>query len=268
CPHLAGRRARAPVRGPDEVRADELLDVPPMKTPWRSLEELADSEGFQELLDREFPRFASEWGEGMSRRRALELMAASLSLAGLTACTRQPRESIVPYVRQPEELLPGEPQYYATAMPLGGSAIGLLVESHTGRPTKVEGNPEHPSSLGATDAWAQAAPLSLYDPDRSQTITHLGEIRTWNAFVAELKQRLAPLAPLGGAGVRILTETLSSPTLDDQMRAFLAAYPKARGAVWDAVSRENVKESAARAFGTAADVLYDFSQADVVVTLD
>jgi molybdopterin-containing oxidoreductase family iron-sulfur binding subunit len=235
---------------------------------WRSLEELAESEGFQELLDREFPRQASEWAEGVSRRRALELMAASLSLAGLTACTRQPREKIVPYVRQPEDLLPGEPQFYATAMPLNGSAVGLLVESHTGRPTKVEGNPEHPSSFGATDAWAQAAPLSLYDPDRSQTITHLGEIRTWNAFVAELKTRLAPLQALGGAGLRILTESIASPTLDEQLRALFAAYPKARWTVWNAVSRENVKEGVARALGTPADALYDFSQADVVLTLD
>ena len=137
---------------------------------WRSLEELAETPEFGELLDREFPRFASEWPDGVSRRNFLQLAAASLGLAGLTACTRQPIEKIVPYVRQAEEFLPGKPILFATSMALSGVATGLLIESHNGRPTKVEGHPEHPASLGATDAVTQASVLGLYDPDRSLQI--------------------------------------------------------------------------------------------------
>src|SRR6478735_10689814 len=108
---------------------------------WRSLEELAGSEEFQEMLHREFPKGASEWLDAVSRRGFLKLMSASLALAGMTACTKQPLEPIVPYVKQPEEVIPGRPMFYATAMQLGGYATPLLVESHLGRPTKIEGNP-------------------------------------------------------------------------------------------------------------------------------
>src|SRR5713226_7761846 len=119
---------------------------------WRSLEELADSEGFQDLLEREFPRQAAQWEDAAGRRNFLKVMGASLALAGLSACTRQPTETIMPYVRQPEEVIPGRPLFFATAVPNLAVAIGVLVESHLGRPTKVEGNPDHPASLGATNA--------------------------------------------------------------------------------------------------------------------
>src|SRR5207237_4245906 len=115
--------------------------------------------------------------------------------AGVTACTRQPAEAILPYVRQPEGLIPGRPLFYATAMPLGGVATGLLVESHEGRPTKIEGNPLHPGSLGASDVFAQAAVLGLYDPDRSKTLTNLGEIRPWSAFLGAMRAALVSQAP-------------------------------------------------------------------------
>ena len=128
-------------------------------------------------MQREFPARASEWFDPVGRRGFLKLMGASLALAGATACTRQPDELLVPYVRQPEHVVPGRPLFFATAMPLSGSAIGLLAESHEGRPTKIEGNPDHPASLGATDAYSQASVLQLYDPDRSTAITFLGEIR-------------------------------------------------------------------------------------------
>src|SRR5262245_54071274 len=141
---------------------------------WRSLEELAESEEFTRLLQQEFPRHASEWKASADRREFLKLMGASLALAGLSACTRQPNEAIVPYVRQPEDVVPGRPLFFATATTLAGAASGVLVESHEGRPTKIEGNPDHPASLGATDVFSQASVLSLYDPDRSQTLTHLG----------------------------------------------------------------------------------------------
>ena len=128
---------------------------------WRSLEELAGSEAFQESLRREFPNGAEEWNGAIDRRNFLRLMGASLALSGLTACTRQPAETIVPYVRPAEGITLGKPLYFATAMPLGGAAEGLLVESHEGRPTKIEGNPNHPASLGATSLFAQASVLSL-----------------------------------------------------------------------------------------------------------
>src|SRR5437773_7474314 len=157
---------------------------------WRSLEELAATEGFEEFLHREFPRQAAEWQDGVSRRQFLQLMGASLALAGLSACTSRPTGTIVPYVRAPEEIVPGKPLFFATAMSLGGFATGLLVESHLGRPTKVEGNPDHPVSLGATDAFAQASGLTLYDPDRSQVVTSAGKINTWEVFLTSLSAEL------------------------------------------------------------------------------
>ena len=143
---------------------------------WRSLDELADTEEFQEMLHREFPRQASEWPASLDRRSFLKLMGASLALAGLSSCGVQPQEKIVPYVRPPEDVVPGIPLMFATAHTMQGYATGILVRSYEGRPTKIEGNPGHPASLGATDAFIQASVLSLYDPDRSQVITHLGEV--------------------------------------------------------------------------------------------
>ena len=176
-------------------------------------------------------------------------MGASMALAGVTACTRQPTEKIVPYVRQPEELIPGKPMFFATAMPLGGTAIGLLVESHEGRPTKIEGNPLHPSSLGATDVFAQAAILGLYDPDRSQTLTNLGEIRPWSAFLAAIRAAVTAQQPLKGAGIRLLTESINSPTLAAQIREVLARFPSAKWHQWDPAGREYAHAGAKLAFG-------------------
>jgi MoCo/4Fe-4S cofactor protein with predicted Tat translocation signal len=172
---------------------------------WRSLEEAAATPEFEQYLHREFPSQASEWNDPAGRRTFLKLMGASLALAGVAGCTRSPNEKIVPYVRAPEQLVPGKPQFYATAMVRGGYALGLLVESHMGRPTKVEGNPEHPASLGATDAFAQASILTMYDPDRSQTILRRGVIETWDTFITAMsREREASLAARG-AGLCILT---------------------------------------------------------------
>src|SRR5271157_2994322 len=158
----------------DLAAVRERLAAKSGKDYWRSLEELAGDPHFEELLHREFPRQASEWENAFERRDFLKLMAASLALAGLTGCGRKPEETVVPYVKAPAGLTVGKPLYFATAMPLGADAIGLLVESHEGRPTKVEGNPDHPGSLGATNAFAQASILGLYDPDRSQAVSYLG----------------------------------------------------------------------------------------------
>src|SRR4051794_9492601 len=170
---------------------------------WRSLEALSGTPEFKEFLHREFPQNASEWLDPVGRRGFLKLMSASLALAGVSACTRQPIEELVPYVRQPEEIVPGKPLFYATAMPMNGAGMGLLVESHEGRPTKIEGNPDHPSSRGATDLFAQAAILGLYDPDRSHNITNLGDIRPFSAFTAAMQEPLKAQQAAKGAGIRI-----------------------------------------------------------------
>jgi Fe-S-cluster-containing dehydrogenase component len=207
-------------------------------------------------------------GDPVARRTFLKLMGASLALGGFGACTRQPTETIVPYVRQPEELVLGEPLFFATAMPMGGAATGLLVESHEGRPTKIEGNPNHPGSLGAADVFAQAAILSLYDPDRAQTITNLGEIKPWSEFLGAMRVTLTAQQPLGGAGLRILTESICSPTLAAQIRDLLKRFPSAKWHQWDPLSRENAKAGAKLAFGRYLDAQYRLDRADVILSLD
>ncbi len=238
------------------------------RTYWRSLEQVADTPEFKEFLHREFPQNASEWLDPVGRRGFLKLMGASMALAGVSACTRQPDEAIVPYVRQPEELVPGKPLFYATAMPFAGSGVGLLVESHEGRPTKVEGNPEHPSSLGATDLFAQASILGLYDPDRAQVLTHLGEIRPFEAFAAAIRQVLTAQQASQGSGIRVLSETVASPTLGAQIDEFLGRFPQAKWVQWEPFGRHNVREGSRQAFGEYVDAKYSIERADIILALD
>jgi molybdopterin-containing oxidoreductase family iron-sulfur binding subunit len=236
---------------------------------WQSLEELAGTEEFEELLHKEFPRGAAEWDEaGTDRRTFLKLMGASLALAGLSGCSYQPPESIVPYVRQPEDIIPGKPLLFATAMPLGGASTGLLVRSNEGRPTKVEGNPDHPASLGATDVYAQASVLTLYDPDRSQTINNRGEGRTYTAFLGEIATLLEGQRAKGGAGLRFLTETVISPTLAAQLRDVLRRYPAARWYQYEPAGGNSSTLGARLAFGSFATAVYNFAAADRVLALD
>ena len=237
---------------------------------WRSLESLADTPEFQQYFHREFPENATEWIDPVGRRSFLKLMSASLALAGVSAaCTVQPEELIVPYVRQPEEVIPGRPLFFATAMTLGGIATGLLVESHEGRPTKAEGNPDHPGSLGATDLYAQASLLTLYDPDRSQSIVQLGEIRPWSAFIAAVRASLSAQSATQGSGLRVLTETVVSPTLGRQLQEILKAYPAAKWIQWEPVpAADNARAGARAAFGQYVQPVYDFTRADIVLSLD
>jgi MoCo/4Fe-4S cofactor protein with predicted Tat translocation signal len=235
---------------------------------WRCMEELSDDPRFEEMLHREFPRHASELPAGVDRRKFLQLMGASLALAGLTGCGSDENEKIVPYVRQPENTIPGIPQFYATTMPLAGSAIGLLVETHEGRPTKVEGNPKHPASLGATDVFAQASVLELYDPDRSQVLTYLGDIRPWSALLGAIETALAEQKDSKGAGLRFLSGTVISPTLSAQMESLLAAYPAAKWHQWESAGRDPVRAGAQMAFGRAVNTYYSPEKADVIVSLD
>jgi len=153
-------------------------------------------------------------------------------------------------------------------MPLGGVASPLLVESHMGRPTKVEGNPEHPASLGATDVFAQASILSLYDPDRSQTLTYLGEVRPWMAFLGAMRGPIAIHKSTQGAGLRILTETVGSPSLAAQLRALLAEFPGARWHQYEPVNPDSARAGARMAFGQLADAHYRLENAEVIVSLD
>ena len=235
---------------------------------WRSLDELAGTPEFEDMLHREFPRHASEWPEGVSRRSFLQLASASLALAGLTGCTRQPIEKIVPYVKKPEQLIPGKPLFYATALTHAGYAMGVLAESHMGRPTKIEGNPDHPASLGATDVFAQAAVLTLYDPARSQSISHAGRAATWDTFTAELSKNLLTQQALGGVGVRLLTGTVTSPTLADQIQQLRTRFPNLRWHRWEPAGGRQAFVAAMRAFGRPVETRYDFSKADVVLAID
>ncbi len=235
---------------------------------WRSLEELESSPDFDAFLQAEFPEAWEAQGLDKHGRRAfLKLMGASLGLAGVGACVKQPEEKIVPYVRAPEESVPGRPKRYATAVSRSGYGQGVLVETHMGRPTKVEGNPEHPASLGATDPIAQAEVLSLYDPDRSQTIRLRGAYSTWNRFVGELSVELERLKTHRGRGLRILTGRITSPTLHRQLVDLRSRYPEALWHQYESVSRDNVREGTIRAFGEALEVHIHLENASTVFAL-
>src|SRR5438128_3681735 len=252
----------------DLAAVRERLGKSAGKEYWRSLEELAGDPHFEELLHREFPRYASEWDEAVDRRKCLNVMAASLALAGLSGCGRKPEQVVVPYVKNPEGLTLGKPLFYATAMPFGADAYGLLVESHEGLPTKIEGNPDHPSSLGATNAFAQASILNLYDPDRAQTVTNFGEIRTWSAFLDTAQVIAAELKGANGEGFRILTGIINSPTLATQIQALLALYPRAKWHQWEPAVGDGTREGAKLAFGTYVNTVYRPEKANVILSLD
>jgi MoCo/4Fe-4S cofactor protein with predicted Tat translocation signal len=234
---------------------------------WQSLEQLAETKEYREFLENEFPHDPAKDPQGINRRDVLKLAAASAALAGLSACTKLPTQKIVPYVKAPEEIVAGKPLFYATSMPLAGVAAGLLVESHMGRPTKIEGNSEHPGSLGGTDVFAQAATLGLYDPDRSQTIEHEGRISDWSAFVTAMGNVKSQLAE-GGAGLRLLTDTVTSPSLAALIRSVLAQFPQAKWHQYEQCGRDNVREATRQVFGKPMNPVYRFDQADVVVSLD
>src|SRR5690349_3805811 len=198
---------------------------PVSRTYWRSLAQLEGSEEYRNALEREFPEGASEIPEGITRRDMMMLLGASLSLAGLAGC-RRPVEEIVPYVTAPEDTVPGIPRYYATTMPFRRSAYGLIVESHEGRPTKIEGNPSHPSTLGASSARVQASVLGLYDPDRSQSVTLHGTRKSWNDFVTAWGQLAQAAGADGGASLAVLSESFSSPTLARLVSELRARFPR------------------------------------------
>jgi MoCo/4Fe-4S cofactor protein with predicted Tat translocation signal len=233
---------------------------------WRTLEELSEDPHFEEFLHREFPRHASEWDDSFDRRNFLKLAAASLAFAGISGCNKV-HDTIVPYVKQPDGMVLGKPQFYATAMPFGADALGLLVESHEGRPTHITGNPDHPSSLGGTDVISQASVLNLYDPDRSQTVTKMGEIRSWSEFLSAA-QTIAADAKQNGAGFRILTGTVTSPLLAAQINYLLKLIPGSKWHQWEPAGSDGPREGAKLAFGRYTSTVYKVDKADVILTLD
>lgn len=236
---------------------------------WRGLEDIVSDPESHDAFSQEFPRQASLLGDALDRRHFLKIMGASFGLAGLTACSAYPEDKhIVPYVKAPEEIVPGKPLFFASAFTLGGVATGVLVESHMGRPTKIEGNPDHPASLGATDLFAQASILALYDPDRSQTSRYLGDFRPYDTFLRDLRKHLEETRPKQGEGFRLLTETITSPTLAGQIRKLLADYPKAMWHQFEPAGRDAAREGSKLAFGGYVETVYKFDKADVVVSLD
>ncbi|MDR3622689.1 MAG: TAT-variant-translocated molybdopterin oxidoreductase [Paludisphaera borealis] len=254
------------------MRGAQAVSEPEAQGPryWRSLSELADDGTFTEEVAQAVAgvRGAIEGLDDASRRRFMKLMGASFALAGVAGCSVQPVETIVPYVEQPESIVPGKAMYFATASALGGDGVGLLVESQMGRPIKIEGNPTHPASQGATDVFSQAEILSLYDPDRSQVIVHDGRVDTWEHFLGFAIDLREKQREGKGKGLRILTRSVSSPTLADQIQRLLKELPEARWHSYEAVTRDTVRQGAKLAFGEPLEPVYNFAKADVVVSLD
>jgi molybdopterin-containing oxidoreductase family iron-sulfur binding subunit len=241
------------------VQVREQLKGVKGKRYWKSVDELADTAEFQAAVEREFPHAAQEWVDPVSRRGFMKLMGASLALAGLAGCTKQPDEPIYAYVKQPEDLILGKPMYFATAHPFVTGAVPLLVKSDQFRPIKIDGNPEHPYNQGSSDPFTQGTLLDLYDPDRSQHVTYRGENREWAEFAQELRLKVA--GTKDGTGIYFLSSTITSPTLARQWKAVQAAYPKATLVQYDpAIAGTSV------ANGTS--VQYSLADADVIVSLD
>ena len=241
----------------DAVRAK--LSSAKGKKYWRSLDELANTPEFQAAVEREFPSAAQEWIDPTSRRGFLKLMGASMALAGLAGCTKQPEEPIYPYVKAPEDLILGKPMYFATAHPFTTGAVPLLVKSDEFRPIKIDGNPEHAYNHGGSDPYSQGTLLELYDPDRSQHVTFQGEDRSWEEFSQALQQKVA--STKDGTGIYFLSATITSPTLARQWSEVQKAYPKAKLIQYDPALAGTVLTS-------GISVQYDLTAADVIVSLD
>lgn len=257
-------------RTPKSVITEDNPNAKNVKKYWRSAEQLSNSPEFRRWVESEYPEGAAElelMKDSLSRRKFLTIMAASFALAGLSAC-RRPVEKIVPYVKQPEEVVPGIANYYATTMPFGLSAYGVLVKSNEGRPTKVEGNEKHPSSTGGTNTFVQASILGLYDPDRSKAVRKNGVEASYTEFIDFWREVYLNFKANGGEGLAILSESFASPTLARLLGEFVATYPKAKVAVYEAVSDENILNGVQLATGELLQPIYDFSKAKVILSLD
>jgi len=235
---------------------------------WKSIEERAGAPELQAALEREFPVGAAELSDGIGRRSFIRLLGASLAASGLGACPRAPPEKILPYGRQPPTLTPGNPVHFATALPVDGYAAGLLVTSWEGRPTKVEGNPQHPSNLGASGIIDQASILQLYDPQRARLVKYRGVPKALKTFLSDLTRRAGQMQQNGGAGLRFLFEPTGSPTLAAFRSRIQARFPRSRFYSYGALSEENIYRGAQIAFGRPLELLPDFEKASVIVSLE
>ncbi len=234
---------------------------------WRSLDELSHESRFGELLGDEFVAGTLDSLSAIERRHFLKIMGASLALAGLAGCRRWPEERIVPFSRRPEGRTPGEPVRYATAMELGGLGLGLLVTSIDGRPIKVDGNPQHPVSRGASGPIAQATILDLYDPDRAR---HGRQGRTdtnWDAFGVWFEANREKIGANAGAGLRVLSEATSSPSMRSMRERMQRAYPAMVWHEYESVSDDNERFGARMAFGSDYRTHLDLTRARVIVSL-
>ncbi len=235
---------------------------------WRSLDAVADSPEFRAYLAAEFPS-ASRLAAAPERRGFLKLMAASFALGGLTACgAGSGRDYEVPYVNQPERIVPGTDLAYASSAVFDGFGNGVLVTTRNGRPLKIEGNPDHPWSRGGTDVMAQASVLGLYDPFRSQAVQHLGRRSSWAAFRSDLQAQMPAWRENRGEGLALLTGPVTSPTLAAQIARLRTAYPALRWHVGAGAARDGLYEGARRAYGRPLETIPAFDRARTIVALD
>jgi len=240
----------------------------PARTYWRTLEELAERPDFVAMVEREAPRFR-DIVSAFDRRRFLQLMAASMALGGLSGCGPEANErQLLPYVEQPENIVPGRSRYYTGATLQDGYATGVLVAHQMARPIKVEGNPDHPASLGAASAIMQASILELYDPRRAQTVLGDRRIATWEEFVSILYKRRELLMAGKGEGLRILTGAVTSPSLAAQLGKVQQQLPGMRWHQWEPLCRDNEVAAAMRSFGQNADRIFDLSKADRILAIE
>jgi molybdopterin-containing oxidoreductase family iron-sulfur binding subunit len=241
------------------VQVREKLKNTKGKRYWRSVDELANTPDFQAAVEREFPSAAQEWVDPVSRRGFMKLMGASMALAGMAGCAKQPDEPIYPYVKAPEDLILGKPNYFATAHPFVTGAVPTLVKADSFRPIKVDGNPEHPYNVGSSDVFTQGTLLDLYDPDRSQKATFDGENRGYEEFAEVFKHAVSESKD--GTGIYFLSSTITSPTLARQWSEVQKAYPKAKLVQYDPAI-------AGTSLTGAGSTQYSLADADVIVSLD
>ena len=262
--------------------AAQQSGLPAAGSLWRSLQERLRGGPDQAAAAAEFPAGGTDAdapeaplirgeqeGGGTSRRGFMQLLGGSMALAGLNGCIRRPKEQALPYTRQPENVVPGNPLHYATMSALGGYATGLLVTAYEGRPTKIEGNPDHPESLGATGLWHQAALHSLYDPQRAGVVKYRGSPRSWKAFLQVQARRMADLKAAGrGSAVRFLMEPTASPTVAHLRQRIQGDLPGVRFQSWSGHELGNALEGAKLAFGQPLEQRLDLLGARVIASLD
>ena len=241
------------------VQVREKLKKVKGKRYWRSVDELANTPEFEAAVEREFPASAQEWVDPVSRRGFMKLMGASMALAGMAGCAKQPDEPIYPYVKAPEDLILGKANYFATAFPFAAGAVPTLVKADSFRPIKVDGNPEHPYNTGSSDVFTQGSLLDLYDPDRSQKLTFDGEERDFVEFIDKFRHAVSDSKD--GTGIYFLSSTVTSPTLARQWSEVQKAYPKAKLVQYDPAI-------AGTALTGATSTQYALADADVIVSLD